>query len=149
MCFHLQLMILNHKSFKNQNPRIHLDLSANWHKDTTLIFEHLKPVEKSKNNFYIIWTINIFKILQINTTFENVQMIFWLLYWFQIFKDQCGSVPSVSATVLALSNLDLIQSFSIALKSIYSRPLLAGMRHCILKCDLTCYFVSFNSSNHI
>ena len=35
-------------------------------------------------------------ILKINTTFEDVQnsndakKIFWFLYWFQIFKDQCG-----------------------------------------------------------
>ena len=29
-------------------------------------------------------------------------MIFWYLYWFQIFKDQCGSVPSIPVAVLVL-----------------------------------------------
>ena len=41
-----------------------------------------------------------FLILKINTTFEEVQMLlkrFFDLskYWFQIFKDQCESVPSI------------------------------------------------------
>ena len=38
-------------------------------------------------------------ILKIYTTFKDVQMIFWYLYWFQIFKDQCGSVPSIPVAV--------------------------------------------------
>ena len=29
-------------------------------------------------------------------------MIFWFLYWFQIFKDQCGSVPSISVAIKPL-----------------------------------------------
>ena len=58
--FHIQWMILNHKSFKNRNPGIHLDLSAIWHKDTTLIFENLKPEEKSKKIFW--HHLKIFKI---------------------------------------------------------------------------------------
>ena len=32
-------------------------------------------------------------------------MIFWYLYWFQIFKDQCGSVPSIFVAVLGLLDL--------------------------------------------
>ena len=31
---------------------------------------------------------------------DDVKMIFWFLYCFQIFKDQCGSVSSISVAVL-------------------------------------------------
>ena len=45
-----------------------------------------------------------FLILKNYTTFKDVQMMlkwfFDYLYWFQIFKDQCGSVPSIPVAVL-------------------------------------------------
>ena len=31
---------------------------------------------------------------------NDIKIIFLYLYWFQIFKDQCGSVPSISVAVL-------------------------------------------------
>ena len=34
---------------------------------------------------------------------NNDEMNFWFLNWFQIFKVQCGSVPSISVAVLALA----------------------------------------------
>ena len=50
-----------------------------------------------------VWFLSLtLLILKINTTFEHdtysndIKMIFWFLYWFQIFKDQYGSVPSIS-----------------------------------------------------
>ena len=88
-----------------------------WTEHSTLLFENLKPVEKSKNHFSIIWTSSkvglIFKIRRMRLkikpatpilvlvyNFENqcnfcrcsndAKMIFWFLYWFQIFKDQCA-----------------------------------------------------------
>ena len=33
---------------------------------------------------------------------NDVKMIFWYFYWFQIFKDQYGSVPSIPVAVLGL-----------------------------------------------
>ena len=47
---------------------------------------------------------HILLILELNTTFEDVQMMFkWFfdiyLYWFQILEDQCRSVPSIPIAV--------------------------------------------------
>jgi hypothetical protein len=33
---------------------------------------------------------------------NDVERFFDYLHWFQIFKDQCGSVPSISVAVLVL-----------------------------------------------
>ena len=39
---------------------------------------------------------------------NDVHMIFFLfLYWFQIFKDQCGGVPYISVAVLELVYLQI------------------------------------------
>ena len=44
-----------------------------------------------------------FENLSIFQRFSNdVKMIFSFLYWFQIFKDLCGSFPSISVAVLGL-----------------------------------------------
>ena len=53
-----------------------------------LIFE---PHPPNFGNQYNFWRCS-----------NEVQMIFWFLYWYQIFKDQCGSVPSISVAVLGL-----------------------------------------------
>ena len=41
---------------------------------------------------------------------NDVKMIFWYLYWFQILKDQCGSVPSIFVAVLERGILSTLQS---------------------------------------
>ena len=70
-----------------------------------------KPLEPSYKN-YVFYKISLPKgkdfsfkidgfmaiyIPKLNTTFKDVSLF---LYWFQIFKDQCGSVPSISVAIL-------------------------------------------------
>ena len=73
-----------------------------WTEHSTLIFENLKPVEKSKNNFSIIWKMGVAGLIfephplnfedQFNfwRCSNDAKIFFWFLYWVQIFKDQCG-----------------------------------------------------------
>ena len=42
---------------------------------------------------------------------------FWYLYWFQIFKDQCGSVLSIPVAVLAYAKLILLKKRNFFAKS--------------------------------
>ena len=59
----------------------------------------METIEKKSsfpNKLFCYWKMNIFSPLDEFCIFYDV------LYWYKIFKDQCGSIPSISVDVLDL-----------------------------------------------